>query len=129
MATTNVQNAQMWQGSKFSVERVAGDTPGEVIFRFTGPFTARDMYGSISPAAFRAILDSSDGSESATAHVLDLTCVPYIDSAGLGMIVDHFSKCQKAGIRMTAVGAGKHVIEQFRLTKIDSLFPISTDGC
>ena len=122
MATTN--NAQMWQSSKFNVERVAGETPGEIIFRFTGPFTARDMYGSITPAALREILDSTEGAEP-TAHILDLSRVPYIDSAGLGMVVDHFSKCEKAGIRMTAVGAGPRVIEQFRLTKIDTLFPVT----
>jgi anti-anti-sigma regulatory factor len=47
---------------------------------------------------------------------------------GLGMIVDYFSKCQKAGIRMIAVGAGTRVSEQLRLTKIDTLFPVSADG-
>jgi anti-anti-sigma factor len=122
MATTN--NAQMWQSSRFNVERVCGDTPSEVIFRFTGPFTARDMYGSITPAALREILHSPADPEP-TNHILDLSRVPYIDSAGLGIIVDHFSKCQKAGIRMTAVGAGPRVIEQFRLTKIDTLFPVT----
>jgi hypothetical protein len=30
---------------------------------------------------------------------------------------------------MIAVGAGKHAIEQFRLTKIDTRFPVSADGC
>lgn len=122
MATTN---AQMWQGSKFNVERVAGETPGEVIFQFTGPFTARDMYGSLTPVALREILNADNGTEPVTSHILDLTRVPYIDSAGIGIVVDHFSKCQKAGIRLTATGAGKHVLEQFRLTKIDTLFPIS----
>lgn len=125
MASTN---AQVWQGAKFNVERAADETSGEVIFLFTGPFTARDMYGSMSPAAFREILHCATGTEAATAHILDLTCVPYIDSAGLGMVVDHFSQCQKAGIRMSVVGAGPRVIEQFRLTKIDTLFPVSTDG-
>ena len=96
MATTN---AQMWQGSKFSVERAAGDTPGEIIFAFAGPFTARDMYSSLAPVALREILDSTNGAEPVTSHVLDLTQVPYIDSAGLGIVVEHFSRCQKAGIR------------------------------
>lgn len=122
MATTN---AQMWQGSKFNVERVAGDTPGEVLFRFSGPFTARDMYGSITPAALREILQPKAGADPDATHILDFTAVPYIDSAGLGMVVNHFTACQKAGVRVSAVGAGKHVLEQFRLTKIDTLFSVN----
>ena len=116
---------QVWQGSKFSVERIDGSTPGEVILRFSGPFTARDMYGSIAPAAFRDLLWSGNGSSTPTAHVLDLTSVPYVDSAGLGVIADHFSRCQAAGIRMIAIGLGPRVLEQFRITKLDRVIPYS----
>ena len=121
--TTN--NAQIWQGSKFNIERVAGNAPGEVVFRFSGPFTARDMYGSIAPAVFREIFESAGGGTSPATHILDLTGVPYVDSAGLGMIADHFSKCQAAGIRMFIVGSGARVLEQFRITKLDKIFPLS----
>jgi hypothetical protein len=38
--------AQIWKGTTFCIDRLPGKTPGTVIFRFTGPFTARDMYGS-----------------------------------------------------------------------------------
>lgn len=122
METTKVQ---IWQGSKFNVERIVGETAGEVTFRFIGPFTARDMYSSISPAVLRDLLHAAAGPEPVTTHILDFTCVPYIDSSGLGMVVDYFTKCQKAGVRVTVVGAGARVMEQFRLTKIDTLFPIS----
>jgi hypothetical protein len=35
--------AQVWKSSKFTIERNQGKTPGTVIFRLSGPFTARDM--------------------------------------------------------------------------------------
>jgi hypothetical protein len=35
--------AQVWKSTKFAIERSQGKTPGTVIFRFSGPFTARDM--------------------------------------------------------------------------------------
>jgi anti-anti-sigma factor len=123
--TMTTNGTQVWQGTKFNVERSAGNTAGEVVFRFSGPFTARDMYGSIAPAAFRELLESSDGCASPTSHVLDLTAVPYVDSAGLGIIAEHFAKCQAAGIRMIAIGLGARVLEQFRITKLDKIIPYS----
>jgi anti-anti-sigma factor len=119
----SMTNAQVWQGSRFSVERIVADTPGEITFRFTGPFTVRDMHSSMSPVALRQVLDVTDIAQP-TTHILDLSCVPYIDSGGLGLIVDHFSKCRKAGIRLLAIGAGPRVMGQFHITKIDTLFPI-----
>ena len=45
--------AQIWKSSKFTIERNQGQTPGTVIFRLTGPFTARDMIASLSPSELR----------------------------------------------------------------------------
>jgi hypothetical protein len=48
--------AQIWKSSKFTIERNEGKTTGTVIFRLTGPFTARDMHASLSPSALRNTL-------------------------------------------------------------------------
>ena len=45
--------AQIWKSSKFTIERNQGKVPGTVIFRLSGPFTARDMHASLSPSALR----------------------------------------------------------------------------
>src|SRR6266536_5573081 len=76
---------QIWKGSRFAVERAESETHGTV-FRFSGPFTARDMYNSLSPDALRNILESIPGDGKPPAHILDLTEVPYMDSMGLGML-------------------------------------------
>jgi hypothetical protein len=56
--------------------------------------TARDMYGSLSPNELRNTFESVVDGESHALHIRDLTEVPYIDSAGLGLIVSHYVRCR-----------------------------------
>jgi anti-anti-sigma factor len=118
--------AQIWKGSTFTLERTRVD--GAVIFRFSGPFTARDMYATLSPEALRNIFESdAKPHEPHTAvSIFDLTEVPYMDSCGLGLIVGHFVRCQNKGVRVVAAGASTRVRELFKTTRIDQLFPMTT---
>ncbi len=115
--------AQVWKSSKFAIERSQGKTPGTVIFRLSGPFTARDMYGSLSPNELRNTFESEVGGDPHTLHILDLTDVPYVDSAGLGMLVSHYVRCQDRGVRLVAAGVSARVIQLFEMTKVDEFFP------
>jgi anti-anti-sigma factor len=115
--------AQVWKSTKFSIERVEGKAPGTVIFRLTGPFTARDMHGSLSPAALRNTFELPEGAGPEMLHVLDLTEVPYIDSAGLGMIVTHHVRCQARAVRLVLAGAGERVVQLLEMAKVDKFFP------
>lgn len=115
--------AQVWKSTRFSIERSEGKAPGTVIFRLSGPFTARDMYGSLSPAAMRNIFESLDGDGAELLHILDLTEVPYMDSAGLGLIVSHYVRCQNRGVRLVAAGVGERVVQLLEMTRTDTLFP------
>jgi anti-sigma B factor antagonist len=115
--------AQIWKSSKFVIERSKGKTPGTVIFRLSGPFTARDMYGSLSPAALRNTFESVGDGELHTLHILDLTAVPYVDSAGLGLLVSHYVRCQAREVRLVAAGVSSRVVELLEMTKVDKLFP------
>jgi hypothetical protein len=63
--------AQVWKSSKFTIERNQGKTPGTVIFRLSGPFTARDMYGALSPNALRNTFEAEDGNDPHALHILD----------------------------------------------------------
>jgi anti-anti-sigma factor len=114
--------AQVWKSSKFAIERSQGKTPGTVIFRLSGPFTARDMYGSLSPNELRNTFES-EGGDLHTLHILDLTEVPYVDSAGLGMLVSHYVRCQDRGVRLVAAGVSARVLQLFEMTKVDGFFP------
>lgn len=124
---TNTQ-AQLWKGSRLSIGRHQGKTPGTVIIRLSGHFTARDMYGSLTPLELRNMFESDamPNHKPLTASIFDLTEVPYMDSAGLGMIVSHGVHCQGKGIRMIAAGLSPRVLELFKLTKVDSIIPTAS---
>ncbi len=119
--------AQVWKSSKFTIERSEGKTPGTVVFRLAGPFTARDMYASLSPDELRSTFEVEEsGSHDLQVppqHILDLTEVPYIDSAGLGMIVSHYVRCQSKGIRLVLAGVCPRVAQLFLMTRVDKFFP------
>jgi ABC-type transporter Mla MlaB component len=120
--------AQVWKSSKFTIERNQGKTPGTVIFRLSGPFTARDMHGALSPNALRNTFESEEDGDSHALpihplHILDLTEVPYMDSAGLGLIVSHYVRCQGRGVRLVVAGVSPRVLQLFEMTTVDKFFP------
>ena len=57
-------------------------------------------------------------------NIFNLTDVPYMDSAGLGLVVRHYARCQDKGVRFIAAGASPRVLELFRLTKVDTIIPM-----
>jgi anti-anti-sigma factor len=114
--------AQVWKSTKFTIERSEGKTPGTVIFRLSGPFTARDMYSSLSPTALRNTFESEEGDDPQALHILDLTEVPYMDSMGLGLIVSHYVRCRGRGVRLVLAGVSPRVLQLFEITKVDGFF-------
>jgi anti-anti-sigma factor len=120
--------AQVWKSSKFTIERSQGKTPGTVVFRLSGPFTARDMHASLSPDVLRGTFESEESDTHAlpvpAQHILDLTEVPYMDSAGLGLIVSHYVRCQGRGVRLILAGVSPRVLQLFEMTKVDKFFPM-----
>jgi len=122
-----VTQAQIWKGTPFSIERKEGKAPGTLIFRLCGPFTARDMFGSLTPVALHNMLDfqSTPSEQPPAVNILDLTDVPYMDSTGLGMIVRHYVRCQGKGIRLIAAGVSPRVLELFKLTKVEAVFSMT----
>ena len=119
--------AQVWKPTPFTIERKEGKAPGTVIFRLCGPFTARDMFGTLAPIALHNILsfESAPNEKPPVLNILDLTDVPYMDSTGLGRIVSHYTHCCGKGIRMVDAGATPRVQELFKLTKVDGIIPMA----
>jgi anti-sigma B factor antagonist len=56
--------------------------------------------------------------------VFDLHNISYIDSAGVGTLVDIFRRSKKNGSRMSLVGMNRQVRSVFEITKLDKFFPI-----
>jgi anti-sigma B factor antagonist len=116
---------QIWKSARLTIERGKSETL-DTIFRFSGPFTGRDMYNSLSPDAFRNIFESSPDHEQPPAHIFDLTEVPYMDSTGLGMLASHYVRCQSKGIRLSITGVSPRVQELFKLTGMSTVLPIAS---
>jgi len=55
--------------------------------------------------------------------VLDLTAVPYSDSAGLGTLIHFYGLLQQRGGTIRLCGASERVAALLRLTKTDVLLP------
>ena len=119
--------AQIWKGSNFSIDRFEGKTPRTVIFRLTGPFTARDMYNTLTPAHMKDMFEHEvePGETPPSLNIFDLSGVPYMDSMGLGVLVTQYVRCQGKGVRMVATGLTARVLEVFKLTKVSTIIPMA----
>ena len=109
-------------------EREVDEGPGTVVFRFSGPFTARTVFECQSPDAVSKMFDLQlmlPSGEPPTVNIFDLTDVPYMDSSGLGMVVRHYVRCQDKGVRFMAAGVNPRVLELFRLTNVDAVIPMT----
>ncbi len=98
-----------------TLEKKAGADPGTRILVLNGPLTLRNMFelqGELRSGTLP------------TLSILDLSGVPYMDSAGMGLVINHYVHCQNHGSRMVAVGVSPRVLELFRMTKVDSVIPM-----
>ena len=102
----------MTMDSSLTIDRVEGKSPGSQIVRLTGPLTLSNMFD------LQAQLRST---EPGPLTVLDLTGVPYMDSAGMGLVINHHVHCQNKGGRLVAVGVSPRVMELFKMTRVDSV--------
>jgi anti-anti-sigma factor len=114
----------LWRGSNFTLVQTPGRAPDTVIFRFAGPFTARDMHSTLSPVDLRNLFEPQ-GPEQKALYIFDLTKVPYIDSAGLGMLVSQFSRCQGKGVRLVLAGVNPRVLQLLQITRLNNLLPMA----
>jgi anti-sigma B factor antagonist len=94
-----------------TLESVDGQAAGTRILRVIGPLTLSGLFD------FQRVLRT----DPPPALVLDLTAVPYMDSAGMGAIINNFVSCQRAGRKMIVAGVNGRVLELFKMTKVDGL--------
>jgi anti-anti-sigma factor len=99
-----------------TIERRQGSASSAVIFHLNGPLTLRNMFD------FQSMLRSGD---LPAVTIFDLTSVPYMDSTGMGMIVNHYVRCQGKGSKLICAGVSSRVLELFKLTKVDTVIPIT----
>jgi anti-anti-sigma factor len=95
-----------------AIERKEGKTSGTVIFQLNGPVTLRNLF-DLQPH-----LRSGDQPR---VSILDLSGVPYMDSAGMGAIVNYYVHCQNKGVKLIVAGVSSRVMELFKMTRVDTI--------
>jgi anti-anti-sigma factor len=85
------------------------------------------MFGTLAPIDLHNVLSfqTIPSEQPPVLNILDLTDVPYMDSTGLGRIVSHYVHCRGKGIRMIASGMSPRVLELFKMTKVDTVIPMT----
>jgi anti-sigma B factor antagonist len=99
-----------------SVQRREGAKPGNEIFELTGPLTLSNLF---------ALQDELRNRPPCAGTIIDLSGVPYIDSAGMGAIINHYVHCQRCGCKVIVAGVNGRVKELFTLTKVDTVIPMT----
>lgn len=89
--------------------------PFQEVLCLRGPLVARN--GPVFQNAMRR-------EESAHTVIVDLSEVPYVDSAGLGLLVSAYVARQKTGRRMVLTGINSRVQRLFEITRVNELFLI-----
>lgn len=94
------------------IEDSPGPKDGQRILRLTGPLTMSTLFDFQS----RVRTDTS------RVLMLDLTNVPYVDSAGIGALVGAYVTHQKDGRGLFLVGVNERVQSALKVTRVEQFF-------
>jgi anti-anti-sigma factor len=87
---------------------------GTIVLTLTGPLTLSPMFP----------LQDELRTLSPQVLILDLTAVPYIDSAGLGLIPTYYVSAEREGRTLLLAGVGHRVEAVMGHARIDTLVKI-----
>lgn len=96
----------------FQVEQFTGPQQGQDVLCLRGPLTADNLL------PFQNAIQR----QQASTVILDLSDVPYMDSAGLGSLVGAYVSRQKLGCRVVLSGVNDRVLRLFEITRVEPLF-------
>ena len=95
--------------------------PGVAVARFTGALTLGTSLHAADAHLQKTIRDG------AAKVVLDMAGVPYMDSAGLGTLVQASGLAKQQGGELRLCGVSERVAELIRMTRTDGLLPMDAD--
>jgi anti-sigma B factor antagonist len=96
------------------VEVTAGARDAQRVLRCRGPLTMATV------GAFQSAVRG----ETAASLIIDLSEVPYLDSGGLGSLINAYVSCQRTGRRLTLVGLNQRARALLQMTNVEQLFHI-----
>lgn len=105
----------MLTDAPLTISRTEGKTPGSVIFSLHGPLLLRNMFDLQTQLRAAPLTPLT---------IFDLSAVPYMDSAGMGLIMNHYVHCHTRGMKLVVAGANNRVMDLFKITKVDTVLPL-----
>jgi anti-sigma B factor antagonist len=102
------------QEKPLQIEKVE-DVPGTTVLRIHGPL----LLGNFFP------LQTMVRSDNAPVLILDVSDMPYIDSAGIGCLVGAHVSRENSGRKLILVGANDRLQTSLKVTKCDQLFTMA----
>jgi len=95
--------------------------------RRTGDVTILALMGKLTLAEGRDLFKDKVGDVVQAGHnklLIDLTEVPYVDSAGLGELVRTYTAVNRSGGQLKLLGLAKRIKDVLALTKLLTVFEI-----
>jgi anti-sigma B factor antagonist len=105
------------ENEPLTIESIPTKSPDARIIALQGPVTINTLFD------FQQVLRSA----TSPITILEMLGVPYMDSAGMGAIINFYVSCQKHGRKLIVCGLNYRVIELFKLTNVDQLITIVDD--
>ncbi len=100
------------QDKPLQIEKIAYPNGTGVVLRVHGPL----LLGNFFP------LQTEVRSNSANLLIIDVSDMPYIDSAGIGCLVGAHVSREHSGRKLIIVGANERLLTSLKVTKVDQLF-------
>jgi anti-sigma B factor antagonist len=100
------------QQAPLTIEEVPSSKDGTRVLRLTGPITLANLFD------FQAKVRAN----TSRALILDMTGVPYVDSAGIGALVGAHVSHSKDKRSLAIVGMSDRVISTLSMTRVDGFF-------
>lgn len=102
------------QDKPLEIEKVQHSS-GATILRLSGPL----LLGNFFPLQTMVRSDNSD------VLIIDVSDMPYIDSAGIGCLVGAHVSRENSGRKLVLVGANDRLLTSLKVTKVDQLFALA----
>ncbi len=98
---------------QIQIQRTPGSASDVTILTLNGPLTIATLFD------FQTAVRQPD----LKSTIIDFSGVPYMDSAGLGIVLSHWAHTQRIGVKFAAVGISERVLVLLEMTGVAKLVP------
>jgi anti-anti-sigma factor len=99
---------------EIQITRTPGSASDVTIFTLKGPLTISTLFD------FRTAVHQPD----VKSAIIDFSGVPYMDSAGLGVVLSYWAHTQRIEVKFALAAVSDRVKVLMGMTKVDTLLPM-----